>query len=115
MATCPKSIPPSRACRKPEKCNRLAEVQFFLSVKPAARSNLQRRRSFAAAATLLTLLLPVGCHRNSFPDVPTGYREFAYVSNGTANTVSVLDLVYVRQDRTLQVGTQPTGIAANPV
>jgi YVTN family beta-propeller protein len=26
----------------------------------------------------------------------------------------VLDLVYLRQDRTLQVGNQPTGIAANP-
>jgi YVTN family beta-propeller protein len=60
-------------------------------------------------------VLPVGCRRNHFPDVPAGYREFAYVSNGAANTVSVLDLVYLRQDRTLQVGTQPTGIAANPV
>ncbi|MGD0797783.1 MAG: YncE family protein [Acidobacteriaceae bacterium] len=26
----------------------------------------------------------------------------------------MLDLVYLRQDRTLQVGTQPTGVAANP-
>ena len=43
-----------------------------------------------------------------------GYREFAYVSNGTSNTVSVLDLVYLRQDRTLQVGNDPTGLAANP-
>lgn len=55
-----------------------------------------------------------GCHRNKFPEVPAGYREFAYVSNGAANTVSVLDLVYLRQDRTLQVGTNPTGLAVNP-
>ena len=81
----------------------------------AARSKLHRDRSFANTAALLALVLPVGCHRNRFPDVPAGYREFAYVSNGAANTVSVLDLVYVRQDRTLQVGTQPTGIVANPV
>ena len=60
------------------------------------------------------LLLPLGCHRGRFPDVPAGYREFAYVSNGSSNTVSVLDLVYLRQDRTLQVGTQPSGVAANP-
>jgi YVTN family beta-propeller protein len=60
------------------------------------------------------LLLPLGCHRGRFPDVPAGYREFAYVSNGGSNTVSVLDLVYLRQDRTLQVGTQPTGLAVNP-
>jgi YVTN family beta-propeller protein len=60
------------------------------------------------------VLLPLGCHRGRFPDVASGYREFAYVSNGTSNTVSVLDLVYMRQDRTLQVGTRPTGIAINP-
>lgn len=60
------------------------------------------------------MLLPLGCRRSHFPDVPAGYREFAYVSNGASNTVSVLDLVYLRQDRTLQVGTQPTGMAVNP-
>lgn len=62
----------------------------------------------------LTLLL-AGCRRNGFPDVPDGYREFAYVSNAQSNTVSVLDLVYLRQDRTLQVGSHPTALAVNPV
>ena len=61
------------------------------------------------------LALLAGCRRNHFPDVPAGYREFAYVSNGAANTVSVLDLVYLRQDRTLQVGVNPSGLAVNPV
>ena len=55
-----------------------------------------------------------GCRRSGFPDVPAGYREFAYVSNGGANTVSVLDLVYLRPDRTLQVGNDPSGMAVNP-
>lgn len=68
----------------------------------------------AVTASLALMLLPLGCHRGRFPDVPSGYREFAYVSNGGSNTVTVLDLVYMRQDRTLQVGTQPTGIAVNP-
>ena len=63
----------------------------------------------------MLLLAAVGCPRGHFPDVPAGYREFAYVSNGASNTVSVLDLVYLRPDRTLQVGTQPTGLAVNPV
>jgi YVTN family beta-propeller protein len=64
---------------------------------------------------LLCLLLPLtACGHRGFPTVPDGFREFAYVANGAANTVSVLDLVYLRQDRTLQVGTQPSGIAANP-
>ena len=55
-----------------------------------------------------------GCRRNGFPDVPAGFREYAFVSNGASNTVSVLDLVNLRQDRTLQVGDNPTGMAVNP-
>jgi YVTN family beta-propeller protein len=70
----------------------------------------------AGALALLLALLPVsGCRRRGFPDVPAGYREFAYVTNGGSNTVSVLDLVNLRQDRTLRVGDNPTGIAVNPV
>lgn len=59
--------------------------------------------------------IPVaGCNRHPFPVAPAGYREFAYVSNGGSDTVTVLDLVYLRQDRTLQVGAQPSGMAVNP-
>src|SRR5258706_15020816 len=36
--------------------------------------------SFCCALALLA-----GCRRNYFPDVPAGYHEFAYVSNGAAN------------------------------
>jgi YVTN family beta-propeller protein len=79
----------------------------FLSI------HLSRPRTPAIAALLPCLLL-AACNRSRFPDVPAGYREFAYVSDSGSNTVSVLDLVYLRQDRTLQVGTQPTGVAANP-
>ena len=63
---------------------------------------------------LALLALTAGCRRNAFPDVPDGYREFAYVTNGGANTVSVLDLVYLRPDRTLQVGLNPSGLAVSP-
>jgi YVTN family beta-propeller protein len=68
-----------------------------------------------AVASLSLLLGLSGCRRSSFPDVPEGYREFAYISNGGSNTVSVLDLVYLRQDHTLQVGNSPVNLAANPV
>lgn len=70
---------------------------------------------FSAFAITAALTFTSGCHRNNFPDVPSGYREYAYVSNGGSNTVSVLDLVYLRQDRTIQVGGNPTGLATNPV
>jgi YVTN family beta-propeller protein len=55
-----------------------------------------------------------GCRNAGFPDTPAGYREYAYVANSGANTVSVLDLVYLRADRTLQVGNVPMALAANP-
>jgi YVTN family beta-propeller protein len=98
-------------------------VQIVQSLRSAAiscsRVFSRPRRSLGKRTTVLTvslpiLLLPLGCHRGRFPDVPPGYREFAYVSNGGSNTVSVLDLVYLRQDRTLQVGIQPSGLAVNP-
>ena len=77
---------------------------------PKSRHPLQ-----ACLLVLLFLtLFPLGCRRSGFPDVPAGYREFAYVTNGNSNTVSILDLVNLRPDRTLRVGDNPTGIAANP-
>lgn len=86
-----------------------------LATVPTPRHLLLSSRSLAAAAALALLTLCSGCRRNGFPDVPAGYHEFAYVSNGGSNTVSVLDLVYLRQDRTLRVGDDPTGLAVNPV
>ena len=50
-----------------------------------------------------------------FPQLAENYREYAYVSNGGAGTVSVLDLVNFRPDRTLRVGDEPSGVTANPV
>ena len=87
---------------------RLAEVTIPLF-------SCQPLRRLVAALPLLLLVCGLGCNSSRFPDVPAGYREFAYVSNGASNTVSILDLVYLRQDRTVQVGANPTGIAANPV
>jgi YVTN family beta-propeller protein len=54
-----------------------------------------------------------GCRNHDFPDYPAGYREFAYVTNGGSNTVSVFDVVNLRLDRQLQVGQNPTGVTAN--
>jgi YVTN family beta-propeller protein len=55
-----------------------------------------------------------GCRRQPFPQYPPNYREYAYVSNGGSNTVTVLDVVNLRQDRVLKVGASPTGIGVNP-
>lgn len=69
-----------------------------------------------ALALLATALLPLAaCRRDRFPSYPAAYREFAYVSDGASNSVTVLDLVYLRKDRSIPVGRQPTGLAVNPV
>ncbi|MES2391503.1 MAG: YncE family protein [Acidobacteriota bacterium] len=79
--------------------------------------SLQQRLQTGYRALLgLAILLPLAsCHRNRFPSYPASYREFAYISNGSAGTVTVLDLVYLRRDRVVQVGKQPTGMGVNPV
>lgn len=74
----------------------------------------KRSTRYCAAALTLSLVLAVGCRNHGFPDIPAGYREFAYVANAGANTVSILDLVHLRADRTLKVGEQPVALAASP-
>jgi YVTN family beta-propeller protein len=64
---------------------------------------------------VLPLVLLGGCRRMRFPQLAENYREYAYVSNGGAGTVTVLDLVNFRADRTLRVGDEPSGMAVNPV
>jgi YVTN family beta-propeller protein len=62
---------------------------------------------------VMVTLGAAGCQQRD--DVyPANYREYAYVSNGGSNTVTVLDLVNMRQDRVIAVGAGPSGIAVNP-
>src|SRR5207253_10693639 len=49
----------------------------------------------------------------SLPDYGPLYRQYAYVTNGKSNTVSVLDLRTFALAKTIPVGSEPTGIAAN--
>jgi len=68
----------------------------------------------ARLAPLLLLVALSACRRHDFPEYPANYREFAYVTNGGSNTVSIFDVVHLRLDRELQVGVNPTGVTANP-
>lgn len=47
------------------------------------------------------------------PNYPPAYREYAYVTNGKSNTVSVLDMRDYMAIATIPVGNNPTGVAAN--
>ena len=72
-------------------------------------------RACRLALAALPLLSLIGCHRNDFPTYPANYREYAYVTDGATGSVAVLDLVYLRRDRLISVGKNPTGVSANPV
>ena len=73
-----------------------------------------KKRAASAAAGISTLflcLLVTACRPHDFPQYATGYREFAYVTNGGSNTVTILDVVNLRRDREIPVGDNPTGVA----
>ncbi len=72
------------------------------------------RRSISLILVMLVLLPLAACRKRGFPEHPADYREFAYVTSGGSNTVTVLDLVNVRRERVIAVGTNPTGLAASP-
>lgn len=72
---------------------------------------LRAARISAAAVFALPL---TGCRSHDFPQYPPNYREYAYVTNGGSDTVTVLDVVDVRVDRELAVGHDPVAVAASP-
>ena len=74
-------------------------------------------RKILLIAVVVPLVLAAGWYyfqENALPNYGPLYREFAYISNGKSNTVTVIDVRSFRPYRTLQVGTDPTGLAANP-
>ena len=77
-------------------------------------SNLRKPAIYAALLAMASLATLTGCRRHDFPDFPANYREFAYVTNGASDTVSILDIVHVRVDREIHVGQHPITVAASP-
>ncbi|MFZ0704198.1 MAG: beta-propeller fold lactonase family protein, partial [Candidatus Korobacteraceae bacterium] len=53
-----------------------------------------------------------GCRERK--PINPGYHEYAYVSNGKSDSVSVIDVLSLRNIKTIAVGKNPTGVAANP-
>ncbi len=82
------------------------------------RSRLPGNFMPARSAAILVLwsasVFLSACRAHDFPNYSSRYREYAYVSNSAGNTVTVLDLVNLRLDRVIQVGSRPGSLAANP-
>ncbi len=89
-------------------------ARSLLLLFASARAPLGGRGHLAAAALLAPLLL-ASCNRHRFPSYGANQREFAYVSGGASDTVAVLDLISLREDRSIPVGRNPTGLALNPI
>src|SRR5215469_1220024 len=69
-------------------------------------------RSLVFPFTLLLLCVFCGC--SDQPEPVPNYHEYAYVTNGGSNTVTVIDLRALTVLKTIAVGKSPTGVAANP-
>jgi YVTN family beta-propeller protein len=77
------------------------------------RFPISRSQSITALLCALTFSL-TACRSHDFPDYPANYREYAYVTNGGSNTVSIFDLVNLRLDRELAVGEHPVAVLTSP-
>jgi YVTN family beta-propeller protein len=76
--------------------------------------NLSNATIARTSVLALMALAFTGCRTRDFPQYPSNYREYAYVTNGDSNTVTVLDVVNVRVDRELAVGQKPVAVAVSP-
>ncbi len=76
------------------------------------RSGIRNLIRFSALCLLVLSLS--GCRPHDFPQYPANYREYAYVTNGGSDTVTVVDVVNVRVDRVLSVGHNPVAVAESP-
>lgn len=74
-------------------------------------SSLRPTPAFIPVALICFSL--AGCTQK-LPNYPPAYREYAYVTNGKSNTVSVLDMRNYNAIATIAVGKNPTSVAANP-
>jgi len=72
-------------------------------------------RPFSLSGLLsLALLTLTACHTHEFPQYPPNFREYAYVTNGQSDTVTVVDVVNLRLDREIAVGQNPVAVAPSP-
>ena len=81
-------------------------------LQPCHPSRKRKAAAEGIAALILCTLL-TACRPHDFPQYPTNYREYAYVTNSASNTVTVLDIVNLRRDREFPVGDDPTGVAVS--
>lgn len=96
-----------RACM----LNRTVELPL-LNPSPSRRRKAQR--ALAAGILIPLILVAGGCRRKHFPKYPAAFREYAWVTNGGGNSVTVLDLVHMATAASIPVGEDPVDVAVSP-
>ncbi len=79
----------------------------------SSRRQRGRKRLVVGLFACATLLL-AGCRQRGFPHYPSNFREYAWVTDGGSNSVTVLDLVNMVSAKTIPVGADPVAVAVNP-
>jgi YVTN family beta-propeller protein len=84
-------------------------------LQQAEPSNWRRggKRLLSILAACAALLL-AGCRDRGFPHYPSDFREYAWVTDGGGNSVTVLDLLNMVSAKTIPVGIDPVAVAVNP-
>jgi YVTN family beta-propeller protein len=80
----------------------------------AGQSKMRTWQRATLVAVACASLLLSGCRHRHFPRYPSDFRQYAWITNGGSNSVTVLDLVNMQQAGTIPVGEDPTAIAVNP-
>ena len=73
----------------------------------------RRRLLRKLSAACVLLLFGMACRQRA--DFDPTYHEYAYISDGKSDSVSVIDTLALRNVKTIPVGKNPTGLADNPV
>ena len=102
----------SCADTKPAYRSPWARVNSCPDTKGKYRS--EWRAALAVLFLLSLVLVTTGCRRKHFPTYPTDFREYAWVTNGGGNSVTVFDLVHMTTAATIPVGDDPTDVAVSP-
>lgn len=90
----------------------------LIATPTLARTGLRRANAVSCGLLLGTTLLVgllAGCSKPGFPHYSNNFREYAYIANGGSDTVTVVDVKNLRQDRVIAVGIDPVSLATNPV
>jgi YVTN family beta-propeller protein len=84
------------------------------SESPRLKTRLSPRLLLAVALALPLVPGMGGCRKKHFPQYPSNFREYAWVTNGGGNSVTVFDLVTMQTAATVPVGENPTDVVVSP-